>query len=1554
MPRNLHRSRHARAYSLLLIVTLAATLALIPAVPARAATRNVDINHPMCNDGTGAPAYCHIQPAITAAVSNDTINIAAGMYVENLNVTKNLTLSGAGAGATIIDGNHANRVVTVSGIFTVSISGVTIRNGNASTNGGGIFASAGSTTTLNNSIVSANTAADGGGIYSIGTLTLNNSVITGNQTTEGPFNDGGGIYSSNGTLTLNNSTVSNNTADSSGGGISGSGSNLTLSDSTVSDNTAVDSFSGGIDIETGSLMLTNSSVSGNAAANGYGGGIRNNAGAVSLTNSTVSDNRSGRGGGFFAENGGTIILTSSTVSGNTAIRFYGGGGSGGGISSYSSTITMTNSILAGNTSSNYYANCEGTTITSQGFNLVGDVDGCTLTPTTGDKVGTPANPIDPRLGGLKNNGGTTDTSAPQAASPALDAIPNGTNGCGTTITADQRNVIRPQGAGCEIGAYEANGTPARLVFVTEPEGGPPNTPFPTQPLVGVQDNLGNGVGYSGAVTLALKPGAGPTGATLNGTRSVNAVRGAAQFTNLSIDKAGTGYQLSATGGSVTSADSAPLSITAPAGATPNEAEPNNRIEQANLLAFDPSGRAAIQGKISSTVPITGDVDIYSFTTRPGATAVISLTNLPADYDIALLSDPRVTIPLSDSIDLGKIADISQDIISQDIISQDIISQDIISQDIVGAHLNSASARRGASDETINAFLPIGGQYFIVVFGHSGAFNNTKSYRLAVTLRDGALEQSAVRARSIATLNLTADPAVTTIYLYDSKRMADRFPGELTAVTALTATLKTGSPLLAANSAIGKGKGAGIDLSAALQPADANALTALYNLWDAAPDQPLRANEVAQQIFNILNRAITSYYRNTTDIVIVGGDAIIPFYRVPDETQFGNESQYAATLRATGAAKQNSALDGSLFYHFIQTDNFYADRDPTPWRGRALYLPDMGIGRLVEHPTDIMHYLNGYLASSDYTIDASTSSGAALVTGYSFLTDQANAIANTLKTYGFNPNGTLGTTNKLSTLINDTWGLNQFTNLWFSGKLPQLTGSYIGTRTFYSLTSLNGHFSHYAAIPTNLAGGTFSAERILTPTAQADAQAFFKINGAPTLLYSIGCHSGMNADDGDFTTSALRADFPQAILKQGGNWIGNTGYGYGDTDVIGYSERLSLLFTNAIGRQIKRGPTYVGAPVGESLARAKRQYLKTSGVNSFSVTDEKVLEELTLYGLPFLRVKVPKPTPPALDDPPPAPIPQSIRATLAQPGASGVFTRLITVTNSFAPLNASGLVGMTKTTVQDNFNNTTLLTGTQQTAIGRPVLPLLTYDITLKANPDPLKPGSANGIPIPRGVRLKSATILPDLANFDPHITTMITDQINLQPVLDPSIRIRGAWLPPLPYTFQRTAYLSTTQVITTDKLLVIPAQFTPTSDRNGRLRRFTQMVFEVTYMDPRSAPAAVRAAASSPVFDDARAMPLIVSGGLKVRLSASARDTGGRGLQRVSATYTIDGAHWQRISLIFNATTGRYEATVALLQGGNIYAFIEALDNAGNATIETGKGTLFALNQIFLPPIISR
>jgi len=103
-------------------------------------------------------------------------------------------------------------------------------------------------------------------------------------------------------------------------------------------------------------------------------------------------------------------------------------------------------------------NCSGTII-DDGYNLSSD-------PTCAFSAPTSLTNTDPLLLPLQNNGGPTATQAlctspgrPVAAcpgkSPALDAIPPGINGCGTAIITDQRGVPRPQGVGCDLGAFEA-------------------------------------------------------------------------------------------------------------------------------------------------------------------------------------------------------------------------------------------------------------------------------------------------------------------------------------------------------------------------------------------------------------------------------------------------------------------------------------------------------------------------------------------------------------------------------------------------------------------------------------------------------------------------------------------------------------------------------------------------------------------------------------------------------------------------------------------------------------------------------------------------------------------------------------------------------------------------------------------------------------------------------------------------------------------------------------------------------------------------------------------
>ena len=83
------------------------------------------------------------------------------------------------------------------------------------------------------------------------------------------------------------------------------------------------------------------------------------------------------------------------------------------------------------------------------FSLIGDGSGSGITNTDGNQVGSASEPIAPKLGPLADNGGPTRTHALLQGSPAIDAA--STPDCPTT---DQRGVVRPQGAACDIGSYE--------------------------------------------------------------------------------------------------------------------------------------------------------------------------------------------------------------------------------------------------------------------------------------------------------------------------------------------------------------------------------------------------------------------------------------------------------------------------------------------------------------------------------------------------------------------------------------------------------------------------------------------------------------------------------------------------------------------------------------------------------------------------------------------------------------------------------------------------------------------------------------------------------------------------------------------------------------------------------------------------------------------------------------------------------------------------------------------------------------------------------------------
>ena len=136
----------------------------------------------------------------------------------------------------------------------------------------------------------------------------------------------------------------------------------------------------------------------------------------------------------------------------------------------------------------------------------------------------------------------------------------------------------------------------KLAFTTQPGGGQPGSAWATQPVVKVQDAGGNTVtSNTSTVTLAISNNAGP-GGVLSGTKAKAAVAGVATFSGLSIDVYGTGYTLSATAGSLTSATSAPFNINSTATVALTKPITRQVVQRGSAN----TGTIAIQGTYAGT------------------------------------------------------------------------------------------------------------------------------------------------------------------------------------------------------------------------------------------------------------------------------------------------------------------------------------------------------------------------------------------------------------------------------------------------------------------------------------------------------------------------------------------------------------------------------------------------------------------------------------------------------------------------------------------------------------------------------------------------------------------------------------------------------------------------------------------------------------------------------------------------------------------------------------------------------------------------------------------
>ncbi|MFI5459893.1 MAG: beta strand repeat-containing protein [Isosphaerales bacterium] len=223
-------------------------------------------------------------------------------------------IDGPGAGLVTVSGNNTSEVFNIAGDTVVSMSGLSIIDGN------GTF---------------------GGGLFNEGTLTITNTTFTGNSALYG-----GAIYTRNGFLTLTGDTFSSNSATAESGAIDNwAGGTVTVTDDTFTGNSAP--YGGAIGNEWGSVAVSNSTFSNNTASTGAGGAIINYnpsdafSNSLSVVGSTISGNAAVNGGGI--ANGGpdTLSLTKDTITGNSVT------GAGGGLYD-NGTSTLTKCTVSGN------------------------------------------------------------------------------------------------------------------------------------------------------------------------------------------------------------------------------------------------------------------------------------------------------------------------------------------------------------------------------------------------------------------------------------------------------------------------------------------------------------------------------------------------------------------------------------------------------------------------------------------------------------------------------------------------------------------------------------------------------------------------------------------------------------------------------------------------------------------------------------------------------------------------------------------------------------------------------------------------------------------------------------------------------------------------------------------------------------------------------------------------------------------------------------------------------------------------------------------------------
>jgi hypothetical protein len=671
-------------------------------------------------------------------------------------------------------------------------------------------------------------------------------------------------------------------------------------------------------------------------------------------------------------------------------------------------------------------------------------------------------------------------------------------------------------------------------------------------------------------------------------------------------------------------------------------ETNDVIEQATMAEAD----VLYLGHIADP----GDVDYFKIEAPPGGARVgYYLSHLSGDVDMVLVK-PAPAAQRATAPPLGN--GIATDGQAGGIQATGTIPPDPPQQAGGNGFLTVASAHQaGDADETIVQEAATNETYYLKVTSHAGNVSND-AYALRIKFLsplatpECAPIQFVHAGEGIAATQPMPTGNITSLFIVNQERLGDAF-GQVRATMAIDALkLLAASPHLPGNGAI-----LFVDQ------------VAEYSAWDQNPCDPDAANAVVHAINALVDQVRAQSTVELENIVLVGSDEMVPFFRTPDPTLRWNERSYAAGLEGT-----ESGTWGALSTEHILTDAVYGDFDPIPWLDRYLHVPDIGIGRLVETPEEIKLQADLFIASQG-KLDPQTGASA----GYDFLADGATEVAANLRLTGLDP---------VIELISD---------IWSGGDLLQL----VKTVPAYDVLSLNAHFDHSRLLPAD-------QDKVVGQQELVETADFADALLSRQIIFTMGCHAGLNMAGylGTSSPNVATNDWAQTLAGGGAIFVANTGYGYGDTAAVALSEQLMALYAERLDGSVE---------AGRALALAQQAYM--AGLGLYGVYDEKVLMQTTFYGLPMYTVGDPPPGVAAAEPLPTSPGPAT-GLTIAEVSVSPAFPSEDEVlrTDRGDIWQASPELSTYRSLIEDGPAVPVLDAGTEE-AHDRPIQPRVAIDIT---------------------------------------------------------------------------------------------------------------------------------------------------------------------------------------------------------------------------------------------------